>query len=239
MSKKSKKKTKPEVEITIEPSARESISSMYASVAKAAAAIQALAISQSKPISEIMEMYVRQSNSPMIQMMQRYQEQLHATANWATQFAELTAPSQLPVIRAATALINMERTFNVLVPKIEKELPATIPQTEKIIDDAEEMRKEIISLRNELETLKREKEQAPKGITVKRVSKRGPQRYSDQEKLKALKKWDELDKSVTAISLEEFLKEEFGTDGDYLRVPKSTFHSWRQKLRDKGLYIDS
>jgi len=55
----------------------------------------------------------------------------------------------------------------------------------------------------------------------------------------ALKKWDELDKSINATSLYEFLDKEFGNDGGVLRVAESTFHGWRQRLRKNGLYIES
>jgi len=71
---------------------------------------------------------------------------------------------------------HTERVADILVPQVIKELPPTIPQAEKdkIVDNAEEMKKEIISLRAELEKLRREKEHSTKGTVVKKVTKRGP-----------------------------------------------------------------
>ena len=74
---------------------------------------------------------------------------------------------------------------------------------------------------------------------VIRISKRGPQRYSDKEKLTALQDWDEVDKSITPITLSEFLGHRFCIDNGVLGVAESTFHGWRRQLRKKGKYNNS
>ena len=69
----------------------------------------------------------------------------------------------------------------------------------------------------------------------KRSSKRGPVTYPDDEKLKAIRDWDSSEHTMT---LEEFLGNRFGTTNYVPNVASSTFHCWRQQLKDKGL-LDS
>jgi len=70
-----------------------------------------------------------------------------------------------------------------------------------------------------------------KNKTIKK-SKRGRKTPPDAEKLKALQDWDEIDKSLTNITLEQFLSQRF----DFV-VATSTFHGWRDQMRNKGSEI--
>jgi hypothetical protein len=65
----------------------------------------------------------------------------------------------------------------------------------------------------------------------KRVSKRGPHRYSDADKLKALKDWGELDKAIYPINVQDWLIERFGEMGGVPNVAKSTFYGWKKLLK--------
>jgi hypothetical protein len=69
-----------------------------------------------------------------------------------------------------------------------------------------------------------------------RSTKRGPVTPTDDEKLKALRDWD--NKKGHDQFLEEFLEKRFGTENGVLKVAPSTFQGWRQQLRKKGL-LDS
>lgn len=69
-----------------------------------------------------------------------------------------------------------------------------------------------------------------------KASKRGPHRYSEMAKLKALQDWDELDKNISPITLQEFLEKRFADDRGISQVAESTFHGWRQQLRKSGKY---
>ena len=64
-------------------------------------------------------------------------------------------------------------------------------------------------------------------------SKRGRKTPPDADKLKALQDWDEVDKSITNITLEQFLAQRFKE----LYVATSTFHGWRDQMRKKGYEI--
>ena len=58
-------------------------------------------------------------------------------------------------------------------------------------------------------------------------SKRGPRRYSRQDKINARKEWDEFDRDKNPETLEEWLENKFGSRADgLLIVPPSTFYGW-------------
>lgn len=67
---------------------------------------------------------------------------------------------------------------------------------------------------------------------AKKISKKGPRKYSDEEKLKALKEWDDLDKSKYPINVQEWLVKKFGEESGIPNVAKSTFYGWK-KLKGK------
>lgn len=77
-------------------------------------------------------------------------------------------------------------------------------------------------------------EPQPTCITVK--NRRG--RRSDrptEEKLRAIKKWDNISQGLDPVRLEEFLAAEFGTTSGELNVPKDTFYYWRRKLGKQAI----
>ena len=86
-----------------------------------------------------------------------------------------------------------------------------------------------------LQKVDAEKSDLVKELSVSK-SKRGQSRYSNEEKLKALLDWDKIDSGVTTLS--EFLDNKFGNTIGSLNVPESTFHGWRRRLKELGLYID-
>lgn len=63
---------------------------------------------------------------------------------------------------------------------------------------------------------------------------RGRKTRPDDEKLEALYAWDEI--KGPNIRLADFLEERFGICNGELNVKESTFHTWRGKLREQGLY---
>jgi hypothetical protein len=66
-------------------------------------------------------------------------------------------------------------------------------------------------------------------------SKRGPTTFTDERKLEAINKWENL--ASHSKPLEEWLVDEFGlNDYGFPNVVPATFHSWRKRLREKGLY---
>ena len=65
-----------------------------------------------------------------------------------------------------------------------------------------------------------------------RSTKRGPVTPTDDEKLKALRDWD--NRKGHDQYLDEFLEKRFGTENGVLKVAPSTFHGWRRKLKRKG-----
>ena len=63
----------------------------------------------------------------------------------------------------------------------------------------------------------------------KRKSKRGPHRYSREEKIAALQAWENLDKEEHPINLDYWLEEWFGAHPDgSLKVAPSTFYGWKK-----------
>jgi hypothetical protein len=65
-------------------------------------------------------------------------------------------------------------------------------------------------------------------------NKRGPQNYSLEERIAAIKDWEKIDRFIYPTKLEEFLEARFGTSNGILNVKRSTFYSWRSRLREKG-----
>ena len=59
-------------------------------------------------------------------------------------------------------------------------------------------------------------------------------KYPYERRMKAVIKWERLDPSFSALTLEEFLKQEFGETADgIMLVPPTTFYGWRKQiLRD-------
>ena len=57
-------------------------------------------------------------------------------------------------------------------------------------------------------------------------------RYSEKMKRQAIEKWDRIKRHPNGILLEEFLEAEFGISNGVLNVSKSTFYSWRRKLKE-------
>lgn len=141
------------------------------------------------------------------------------------------------VNKVSKGLDEVEKTIDVINAEIETD-PS--PHNNKVEALLESVLESINSLRQDFETFKNEVKHNEQGLEIKRIPKRGPQRYSDQQKLEALKEWDELDKAFSAISLEEFLIRKFGEneDGSPL-VAKSTFHGWRGTLKRKQKYRNS
>jgi hypothetical protein len=235
MYKKSEKKSKPDMQITVEPGVLNTITSTYDSIQTSAAGLTA-ALAASLPLSQYLSKIEESSGTWRNYTAQLKEfEKLYSTIPNSAQLAA----GVLGLYRGAN---NAEEMINELIPQIQTGIPVALPQQEKnkIIDDAEEMKKEISFLRAELKKLKLEKESYIKGVTAKKVTKRGPQRYSDQQELNALKKWAELDKSIHPIYLKDFLRQEFGQNADGSPVvAESTFHGWRQRLKGKSLYKDS
>jgi hypothetical protein len=56
-------------------------------------------------------------------------------------------------------------------------------------------------------------------------------RYPDDRKRQAVEKWDRIKRHPNGVLLEEFLESEFGISNGVLNVSKSTFYSWRRKLK--------
>ena len=69
-------------------------------------------------------------------------------------------------------------------------------------------------------------------ILPRRKSKRGRKStYGGETERRAVLKWEALDPSITPMTLEEFLVQEFGTAGGGLpNVSTSTFYEWRKKV---------
>jgi hypothetical protein len=64
-------------------------------------------------------------------------------------------------------------------------------------------------------------------------TKRGPVTYSDDEKLRAIRDWENLDSH--SQKLKAWLGYKFGSENGFPKVAVSTFYEWRRKLKDKGL----
>ena len=58
-------------------------------------------------------------------------------------------------------------------------------------------------------------------------SKRGPRKYSTDEKIAAYNEWQNLDRDLDPVTLEEWLDNRFGNDNGVLKVATSTFYSWK------------
>jgi hypothetical protein len=71
---------------------------------------------------------------------------------------------------------------------------------------------------------------------LQKSTKRGPVTYSDDEKLNAIRDWDNID--WHRQTLREWLGDRYGSEGGIPNVATSTFQGWRQQLRKKGL-LDS
>jgi hypothetical protein len=69
-------------------------------------------------------------------------------------------------------------------------------------------------------------------ILPRRKSKCGRKStYGGETERRAVLKWEALDPSITPMTLEEFLVQEFGTAGGGLpNVSTSTFYEWRKKV---------
>jgi hypothetical protein len=84
--------------------------------------------------------------------------------------------------------------------------------------------------------LRRWKNQNPIGeefLSEKLVDTPGRRsRYSEKMKRQAIEKWDRIKRHPNGILLEEFLEAEFGISNGVLNVSKSTFYSWRRKLKE-------
>jgi DNA repair exonuclease SbcCD ATPase subunit len=150
------------------------------------------------------------------------------------------------MLELSDGLDEVEDAIEVITPEVlDKSLPEMGADEKQIILDGQKaILDELTKIRAEMESLTTQMHALPlsqnEDMTIKRIHKSGRQWYSDKEKLEALKAWDELDKSFSAVSLEEFLLQKFGTNEDgSLRVPKSTFHGWRRSPKIKQRYLDS
>lgn len=57
-------------------------------------------------------------------------------------------------------------------------------------------------------------------------------KFTYAQKRSAVLKWERRDPSISAITLEEFLRQEFGvTEDGILQVAPSTFYDWRARIR--------
>lgn len=61
-------------------------------------------------------------------------------------------------------------------------------------------------------------------------SKAGPKRYPEARIREVVARWDNLDARKHGTTLVEFLEDEFGSVNGKLKVPTSTFYSWRAKI---------
>ncbi len=73
----------------------------------------------------------------------------------------------------------------------------------------------------------------PSDQETKKASKKGPHKYSNDEKLKALRDWENLDKAKFPINVQDWLIDRFGENGGQPNVPKSTFYGWKKPLKGK------
>jgi hypothetical protein len=223
------------VEIIIVPSPDGETPSISSPIAKAAAAIQILAERQGKTLSEVMEQYSLQATRPLAEMARFYAAQAAASVKLTQDVARFVEMRQMPEIaRAAASIAGMGQMLNTVMPEIARQLPTTISPNEKkkIVDELKALEAENAKLRAELDALRQENERKEKHLIDKRKSKRGPHRYSDKDKLKALEDWAELDKNKYPVTLQEWLVERFGDDGGVPKVPKSTFYGWKKALKD-------
>jgi|GEM_PF-4106821 len=162
MSKNIKKKIAPnaekvELEIVVEPEALNSITSTYDSIQRSARDLVA-ALVASLPTSN----YISQIEEIMRGYSKTWADYLlQITDTQVSSFSQLEAG----ILGLYKEVNNTARVTDVLVPQFIKELPPTTPQIQReiIVDNAKEMKKEIVSLRAELERLRREKEQNQKG----------------------------------------------------------------------------
>lgn len=72
----------------------------------------------------------------------------------------------------------------------------------------------------------------PPGFTFSNNHHRGkPPRFPKQDIRKAVIKWESRDPSTTALTLEQFLAQEFGSGADGIPLmATTTFYDWRRKI---------
>lgn len=51
-----------------------------------------------------------------------------------------------------------------------------------------------------------------------------------EDKIRVIKTWDNINRRLDPVTLEEFLASEFGTSGEKLNISKRTFYNWRSKF---------
>jgi len=70
---------------------------------------------------------------------------------------------------------------------------------------------------------------------IKRVVKGSRTKFTLEQKHEAYMHWENMDKNISPIVIEEFLEYKFGykENGDLI-VAKSTFYGWKHQLIDKG-----
>ncbi len=143
--------------------------------------------------------------------------------SFADDLAEVTGMNKddLEVIDVATT--------EIITPTPAPENPS--PEIQNLKNEIQILNSRIVELQQELSKLTSHQDES--NIQPSK-SKRGRKTPTDAEKHKALKEWDGIDKSITSITLEEFLEQRFGTNGGVLNVAVSTFHGWRDQLRKKG-----
>lgn len=192
------------------------------------------------PVYENLGKLALETTLPTSRMIQDLMKDLDIARSLVGSYDFLVQPSTgIESARLNSGIANIERKIDALVPQIRKDPPPssmTPDEKEMLVSKMEQMGKEIESLQKEVDALKKSQEKKE----FKKFSKRGRQTPADKDKLEALVKWDALDKSVYAISLEQFLIQEFGENSDGSpRVATPTFHGWRGQLKKKGLYPNS
>lgn len=134
--------------------------------------------------------------------------------------------------------VASEESFGQLV--VEGEPDGAV--TDRLIDQANKSEEQAKQYREQAQkNLARMEEQLDKSYTsdaalsellMPKKSKRGPRTRTKQEKIEAVKAWDNLDRDQFAITLDDWLDERFGNTGGKLNVPTSTFHGWRRYLNN-------
>lgn len=133
-------------------------------------------------------------------------------------------------------------TNEIAVPPLT--LENATPEAQMLNEQIQQLNKQIIEQKEEKEALglkvkSLEEELAKYKQTehrkeAKRISKKSRSQYSDEEKLRAVKEWLELEKSKNPITVIDWLAKRFQDKNGIPNVAKSTFYSWKKYFEDRG-----